>query len=136
MRMDRMLGWGGLLPFALLTGAVVTDVGGRSDLAIEIFRGYACLILSFIGGVIWGHGLEHGHGRFFALSMVPFAAAWVALLVSIHPALVLLLVAFPAAYAVHHSAARAGLIDADFLRMRKLLTLTVSLCLAICILAY
>ncbi len=136
MRMDRLLGWGGLLPFALLTGAVVTDVGGRSDLAIEILRGYGCLILSLIGGVILGHGFERGQGRFFALSMVPFAAAWVALLVPVYPALVLLLVAFPAAYAVHHSAARAGLIGQEFLRLRNRLTLTVSLCLVICILGY
>jgi hypothetical protein len=49
-----LLGWAGVIPFALLTGAVVLD----AEVPVLDLRGalcaYGAVILSFLGGVEWG----------------------------------------------------------------------------------
>lgn len=55
----RLLGFGGLLPFAIALLVGLTSPRWRG-LAEMVFIGYSGLILSFIGGARWGRGLAGG----------------------------------------------------------------------------
>lgn len=82
-----VLGWAGVIPFAAgaIGPLVISDLGLAALIAFAT-NVYGALILSFLGGIRWGmamgplYGSERTQG--FALSIVPAAAAWIALLVS------------------------------------------------------
>ena len=50
----RMLGYGGLLPFLFLAGAVVLGIRLPLAPAPSLLVGYGAIILSFIGALHWG----------------------------------------------------------------------------------
>jgi len=75
------LGYSGLIPFFVL--AVLASVAG-GETAVEAARAlllYAAIILSFMGGVVWGRGLagmrDEGLVSSLVISVVPALVAWV-----------------------------------------------------------
>ena len=50
---QRLLGYAGLIPFVLLSLAAVSDISH----ARFFLLGYAALIFSFLGGILWGISL-------------------------------------------------------------------------------
>ena len=71
-RLQRLLGYGGVLPF--LVGLVVVAFAGEAgarDLAARLTVGYGAVILSFLGAVHWGRLLERG-----TLEQAPMVAFW------------------------------------------------------------
>ena len=83
------------------------------------------MIAAFLGGITWGTAVHHEQPRLYALSTVPFLAAWAALLPPPDPGLWLLVAAFVLALFNDGAVFRAGLIPAWFYRLRRSLSLVV-----------
>jgi len=73
----------GFLPFAALAmGSVLMDDAPLAQFALERFKTYGAVILSFLGGIRWGLALLNGeaHWRSLLFSVVPSLVGWFALL--------------------------------------------------------
>ncbi|MCB1386931.1 MAG: DUF3429 domain-containing protein [Nitratireductor sp.] len=146
-----LLGFAGLLPFlacvallyfSLASGALVRPVG-------DIFTAYSIAVLSFLGGIRWGHvmprqdddGAGHSTGHragpvVLCLSVLPVVLGWGALFLPRSAAIALLLIAFCIqgvwdSFSAHFSAhfsARGGGLPRWFAPLRILLTAAVALC--------
>ncbi len=125
------LGLAGALPF--VAGAALTWMSERPwplDAPVPILIAYGAVILSFLGGTIWGltsaaaagDPLAVESGRLFIVSVVPSLVAWGALLLAPLPALVLLAMAFAAQLFVDRWVDRLGLVPPWWLRLRVLLS--------------
>jgi hypothetical protein len=85
----------GALPF--IFGAALAVFGtdlGRGLQGEAIIIAYGAVILSFLGGIRWGAGLQRGFGTTLMFSVLPSLAGFAALLVPATPALILLAVGF------------------------------------------
>lgn len=99
-RIARILTYAGLVPF--LAGFVVAlfgPPGGLSaDLAMLAFKGYAAVILAFLGGVHWGMGLTldspDAQTRTLVISVLPPLIGAIALLAGPAAAFTIFAVAF------------------------------------------
>ncbi|MCU0837192.1 MAG: DUF3429 domain-containing protein [Rhodospirillales bacterium] len=125
------LGVAGALPF--IAGAVVMGMAERPwplGAPAPILIAYGAVILSFLGGTIWGlttaaaagDPLAMDSGRLFAVSVVPSLVAWGALLLAPVPALLLLAAAFASQLLVDRWVDRLGLVPPWWLRLRLLLS--------------
>jgi hypothetical protein len=100
-RLGRTLVLAGFIPFAALAFwlyGIAPDHPWRHG-TIVLLTAYGAVILSFLGGIRWGIALTSrgGNGqRDFILGVVPPLAGWVAILVPVPLAFVLLAVAFAA----------------------------------------
>ena len=74
----RMLGYGGLLPFLFLAGAVVLGIRLPLAPAPSLLVGYGAIILSFIGALHWGVMLNANQPKanYFIWSIMPALLAW------------------------------------------------------------
>ena len=137
-RLMWWLGYGGLLPFAVLSVALLL---GSSLPWLENVRldwwlaAYAAIILSFLGAVHWGVALgmqdkldEHDLGKLLLFSVVPSVLAWFSLLLPIKWALFLLAGLVVLAYIVD-SLLLFKRLSADYGKMRLQLTVIVVLLL-------
>lgn len=129
------LGLAGLIPFGACA-LVVLALGAQNPLAaptVEIFRNYAVVILSFLGGIRWGHALlrtadDHTAPESWTLviSVIPPLIAWSSMFLDAVPAIGLLLVAFCAQGAWDSLSANAGRLPNWFTPLRMILTLSVA----------
>ncbi|AYG93950.1 DUF3429 domain-containing protein [Brevundimonas naejangsanensis] len=71
-RPAMILGWSGVLPFAVLTGALAFGLGDPDQVAGAL-RLYGAVILSFMGGVHWGVATLRSEARLspYAVSVLP-----------------------------------------------------------------
>jgi hypothetical protein len=89
------LGYAGLIPFvfgALLVWLLQPDTQQPSPphgFAVAMLSGYAAVIVSFLGGIHWGLGFNHGQPRLFAWGVVPSLGAWVAVMMPPNAGLVI-----------------------------------------------
>jgi glutaredoxin len=95
----NLLGFAGLLPFAggLLALAVMGIESSAGVWAAQALLAYGAIILSFIGAIHWGRGIEKGGVQskgLMTLSVLPALIAWVALLIPLNHGLLLLITAF------------------------------------------
>jgi hypothetical protein len=127
----RLLGPAGLIPFAGLAGAAW--LGWPP--ALPALAAYGATILAFLGAVHWGLALRAPEAERRAdwprlgLGVVPALVAWVALLLPLPVGLLVLAAGVLAVSAVESLASRAGLLPADYLRLRWLLSAGASACL-------
>lgn len=74
------LGWSGILPFAAALAAAVLRPEWQ-DAARAAFVGYGAVILSFLGGARWGHGLAaEAPPRRYVEAVLPSLVGFAALL--------------------------------------------------------
>jgi hypothetical protein len=130
-----LLGWAGVIPFALLTVASILDIHPwLGDPAVAL-RGYGACILSFMGGAQWGVLLRRkgGHAPFFQylVSVLPALLASLCLLISRTPGLIGLIVGFLALLAYDLLTVREGLAPRWYASLRIQLTLAVVVLLGI-----
>jgi len=122
------LGYAGLLPFvACVLGIALLDGAARA-FAVQALVAYGAVILSFLGAVHWGLLLRAGEPHVqsqLAVGVVPALAGWVALLLPGREALALLVVAFGGFWLYEHRAVGSRLLPADYLRLRRSLSLAV-----------
>lgn len=100
------LGYAGLLPFVL--GALLVHVvtPEAHPYTVLILTAYAALIVSFLGGIVWGLYFvrqargEDAHPRWLLWGVVPSLVAWPALVMPPNAGLVVLGVMLVACYLV------------------------------------
>ena len=112
-----LLGIAGVIPFV---GAVAIFIFGPPRLietAIFSLLAYAAIILSFLGGILWGSVLARGftdigndHIRLLIISVLPSLCGWVALLAGPNIGLPLMAIAFLFVLVVDLLSARDGLL--------------------------
>jgi hypothetical protein len=126
----RPLGYGGLVPFVAcaLVMLAVPD-GATRDLAGRALLGYGAVILSFLGGVHWGLVLRGAApqraGGLMAAGVVPSLVGWVALLLPFEQAAAILVAGFGLFWLYEHRVLGAAVLPADYLALRRWLTLGV-----------
>jgi len=134
-----LLGWAGVIPFALLTAASALDIHPWSLDPTMALRAYGACILSFMGGIQWGILLPRDEGRApfsrYLISVVPALVAVLCLLISNGAGLTGLIVGFLALLAYDISTVRQGLAPRWYTSLRVQLTLAVVTLLGITILA-
>jgi len=132
-----LLGWAGVIPFALLTTASVLDIHPWSLNPTMALRAYGACILSFMGGAQWGVLLprEGGHVPFFRylVSVLPALLAFLCLLIPRTPSLIGLIAGFLALLAYDLSTVRQGLAPRWYSSLRVQLTLAVVVLLGIAV---
>lgn len=128
------LGYAGLLPFvACVLGIAVLD-GEPRQFAVRALVAYGAVILSFLGAVHWGLLLRATQARVqrqLVVGVLPSLAAWAALLLQDRHALAALAVAFGVFWLYEHRVAGLDLLPADYLRLRRSLSLAVCSLLAL-----
>lgn len=128
------LGYAGLLPFvACVLGIAVLD-GEPRQFAVRALVAYGAVILSFLGAVHWGLLLRATQARVqgqLVVGVLPSLAAWAALLLQQRHALATLAVAFGVFWLYEHRVAGVDLLSADYLRLRRSLSLAVCSLLAL-----
>ena len=134
-----ILGWAGVIPFALLAAASVLDIQAWSLDPAMALRAYGACILSFMGGAQWGVLLprEAGHAPFFRylVSVLPALLAFLCLLIPSTPGLIGLIVGFLALLAYDLLTVRQGLAPRWYASLRIQLTLAVVVLLGIAAIA-
>jgi hypothetical protein len=134
-----LLGWAGVIPFALLTASSVLDIYAWFLDPRTALRAYGACILSFMGGAQWGVLLprEEGHAPFFRylVSVLPTLLAFLCLLIPDTPGLIGLIVGFSALLVYDLSTVRQGLAPRWYASLRIQLTLAVVVLLGIAVLA-
>ena len=144
------LGYGGLLPFALLAAA--TGAGGSRSLQVAaplqvggplLVHGgpalfaYGAVILSFVGALHWAFAMTlpdlpaPRRNAVFAWSVVPALLAWVALALAPAPAAVVLILGFLTQYGRDVALTRVTRLPAWYLPLRLRLTAVACLCLLV-----
>ncbi len=134
-----LLGWAGVIPFALLTAASVLDIQAWSLDPTMALQAYGACILSFMGGAQWGVLLpqEGGHAPFFRylISVLPALLAFLCLLIPSTPGLIGLIIGFLALLAYDLSTIDQGIAPRWYASLRIQLTLAVVVLLGIALLA-
>ena len=135
-RVALLLGLAGVIPF--IASAALSLSADMSDAGLQALAAYAAVILSFLGGVRWGVLLTEP-GRFDTfgaaiISVLPSILAWLALLLTTVPMLVLLLAGLVLQYLIDSpvSPLKTG---SDFLqwypRLRLLLSTGAIVCVSV-----
>lgn len=128
------LGYGGLLPFVMLTAASPLDPA-HAALWQHALLAYGAIILSFVGALHWGLAMslpDPGAQRspaWFAWSVVPALIAWLALLLTPAPAAALLAGGFLAHLLQDRRLARQSSLPGWYLPLRLRLSSVAVLCL-------
>ena len=117
------LGYGGLLPFLVLTPASLLDHHHGAVWSDALYA-YGAIILSFIGALHWGLAMtlpelsERQRSAWFAWSVVPALIAWPAVLFSPPLAAPLLVFGFIAHYLQDRRLARQAKLPGWYLPLR------------------
>ena len=130
-----LLGWAGVIPFALLALSTVAE--WKLPIApAPALVGYGAAILSFMGGVQWGLTMSprsdraQGSGA-YAISVVPALIGWAGVLLPSRSGLVVLAAGFAALLAYDLWTVRAGTAPAWYGTLRLQLTTAVILLLLV-----
>ena len=130
-QLARSLGYAGLIPFIVFSGAAWVSLPGVADPHV-ILTSYAAAILAFMGAIHWGVAMTRESAIANAelgLSVLPALLAWLALLIPALSAYVLLIMGFAVLYWADRYTNQKGLLPEWYLPMRKVLTAVVVLCL-------
>ncbi len=128
------LGYGGLLPFLVLTPASLLDHHHGAVWSDALYA-YGAIILSFIGALHWGLAMtlpelsERQRSAWFAWSVVPALIAWPAVLFSPPLAAPLLVLGFIAHYLQDRRLTRQATLPDWYLPLRLRLSSVAVVCL-------
>jgi hypothetical protein len=137
MPVARVLGYAGLIPFIALSISswLPAPLGAEST---DLLVLYAAIILSFMGAIHWGAALvndtRHNSAHYTA-SVIPALVAWLAVLTAPPIAISLLLVSFIMLYRHDRNVNDQLGFAAWYLPLRKQLTVVVSICLSLALIA-
>ena len=124
INMAKLLGFGGLVPFAGC--AVLMYSGSPSASIVALFANavYGAVILSFVGAVHWGLTMREDRSPYWdVLSITPAILGGLAIvLLDIKISLLALAIAFTLAWSVDRQASLRGLIPTWYMQMRHILT--------------
>jgi len=137
----RQLCWimalAGALPF-IIPAAIGVVLGAGNPLTpslLEVFRTYSVVILSFLGGIRWGHALVYQRDEklrianaSMLISVVPALVAWGTVFLDNRASLAVLILAYAAQGAWDSLSANAGKLPNWFANLRMVLTFIVVAC--------
>ncbi|HEV7354319.1 MAG TPA: DUF3429 domain-containing protein [Brevundimonas sp.] len=131
-----LLGWAGVIPFAVFAFATALELRLPGLRPEPILLAYAAAILSFMGGAQWGLAIRETpvDGQRLAASVIPALVAWAALLQPRDAGLLLCLVAFLGLLAYDLLTVRQGRSPGWYGALRLQLTGAVAGCLALALL--
>ena len=131
-RIAWWLGYGGLIPFVVLSAAVVLGLdspGFTATDAVSALLRYGAVIISFIGAVHWGVALSVAppdkRNAMFVYSVIPALAAWLLLFFTAQVALVGMAVTVVVAFFTDQVLLFAQ-VHPDYRRLRLQLTVVVA----------
>jgi hypothetical protein len=129
----RLLGYGGLIPFVFLAGAISLNTDLSAFAVVDKGRfllAYAAVIISFIGAVHWGVALTSSlnSNRHYLYSVVPALVAWLLQLLPLQGALAGMALTIVAAYLVDR-AILFEYLGSGYRTLRLHLTIVVAACL-------
>ncbi len=131
-RIAWWLGYGGLIPFVVLSAAVALGMGSPGFTvtdAVNALLRYGAVIISFIGAVHWGVALSVAQpdtrNSMFVYSVVPSLVAWLLLFFTAKVALAGMAVTVAAAFIVDQSLLFTQ-VHPDYRRLRLHLTVVVA----------
>lgn len=124
INMAKLLGFGGLVPFAGCAVLMFLGSPGISIIALFANAVYGAVILSFVGAVHWGMTMLGGRSSYwYVWSIAPAILGWLAIvLLDIRISLLALAIAFALAWSVDRQASLRGLIPTWYMQMRHILT--------------
>lgn len=128
------LGYGGLLPFLVLTPASLLDHHHGAVWSDALYA-YGAIILSFVGALHWGLAMslpelsERQRSALFTWSVVPALIAWPAVLFSPPLAAPLLIIGLIAHYLQDRRMARQATLPGWYLTLRLRLSSVACVCL-------
>ncbi|MBL95188.1 MAG: DUF3429 domain-containing protein [Magnetovibrio sp.] len=141
-RLALWLGIGGLIPFAVLSISIHFVPTHLAPLVLFWLIGYGAVILSFLGGVVWGLTLNKSDNYrtppkniFLTLSVLPSLFSWGALVVEAQAGLYALIICFSFMLALDLFSQRLGLSPGWYFDLRKKLTFVVLGCFFIVLIA-
>lgn len=122
-----LIGLAVLLP--LVAGAVAAFLPNGTP-TVDAARGYALVLLGFLGGTHWGLNIRHQRVGLLGLSVLPALIGW-ALWLVLDPVAeaVALAIAYAATHLLDEYQTDAGLLHADYRKMRRVLTGVAVVCL-------
>ena len=133
-----LLGIAGTIPFVGAVAIVMFGPPRLVETATFSLLAYGAVILSFLGGILWGSVLARGftdigndHIRLLVISVLPSLCGWVALLAGPNIGLPLMAIAFLFVLVVDLMSTRDGLLPPWYPRLRIPLTISVALLLFI-----
>jgi hypothetical protein len=92
-----LLGWAGVIPFAALAAVVILASPAYAGAGLTALIGYGAVILSFMGGVLWGLEMSQGRSQVaYVVSIAPALLAVVAMGLQAKTGIFLLLCGFAA----------------------------------------
>ncbi|PLX77267.1 MAG: DUF3429 domain-containing protein [Azoarcus sp.] len=133
------LGYGGLLPFVMLTALLAVDVDGGAFFR-EALIGYGAVILSFVGALHWGFAMAlptltaPQRTEAFVWSTVPALLAWPATWLVGSVAVPVLVCGFIAHYVQDLRLARRAELPVWYLPLRLQLSVVACACLSVSLL--
>ena len=133
IRVVRLLGYGGLVPFVVLAGAVMLGLRTPFAPAQSYLIGYGAVILSFVGALHWGDQLSRAvpSALRFIWSVVPALGAWVALMMPDIIGAIILIAGLASCLLFDLPVMRKGQWPSYMMVMRIVLTIIACLCLSV-----
>ena len=132
----QWLGLGGVAPFVFFDLYILFGPEPWVPDVIRAMVGYGAIILSFLGGVLWGLAITHEKNEvhselstLLVISMLPPLVGWFALLAEPELGLTTLLLAFMSLWAIDWRFYQAGHSLDWYLILRSILTGLVLFCL-------
>lgn len=122
-----MLGYGGLIPFVLLTWGLWMEPADADFWTLALVS-YGAVILSFVGAIHWGIAMmapqlgRRASDRRFVWSVVPSLMGWVATLLPAHLSVWVLVLGFALHYAQDHLLHRSIALPHWYLPLRRRLS--------------
>ena len=135
LRPVRLLGYGGLIPFAAAAAAALLGPTPWRGMALSALAAYGAVILSFLGAVHWGLALHAPPQEAPAawprlgLGVLPALVGWIGLLLPPPFGLALLATGLLAVAATETVDARRQLLPPGYLPLRWMLSLGAAACL-------
>ncbi|MCW8955579.1 MAG: DUF3429 domain-containing protein [Gammaproteobacteria bacterium] len=130
-RRAKWLGYLGIIPF-LAVSLLLTDL--PEDILIDAIQYYAAIILTFVGAIHWGRGLntmtDKASTYLLTISVIPSLIAWLSLLVPDFEGLIIVIIAFLILLAFDF---KQYATQPWFRTLRMQLTLIACTCLAFCL---
>jgi hypothetical protein len=104
-----LLGWAGVLPFAAFVMSATLGQPGHAGAAMAALVGYGSIILSFMGGVLWGLQMSQSRSQAaYVASIVPALTAAAAMVLQAPFGIWLLLCGFAGLLAYDLPLSRSG----------------------------
>jgi len=136
-----LFGLGGLIPFVVMSLGIYIFPHYLKLMALYNLINYSVIVLSFIGAVHWGAAISNKNSEFktYFWSVIPAISSWFILMGFITTNYILivlfLLLCFVITYFADLISAKKSILPKWYLRLRKILSIVVFICLGLVVIA-